>query len=168
MTELIPIYPMGAKKVKPHKLEKLWNDPNQVAEIKYDGYRYFGHIGDTGNRFTSRNTSVHTGLPTEKTDRIPHLANYKLPTLYGSILDGEIISSTNNWHDTNSVMGSLPERAQEVQAEIGQIRYHVWDIVRLNGQMMDGYPQYARRKVLEEQFIKAGLIQTCPDCEGKG
>lgn len=141
------LLPMGAKEVKDEKkMEKLWDDPNYVAEEKYDGSRYLS----VGGRFFSRRISDVTGFPVEKTAQVPHLASVleKYPNL---ILDGEVYYDGMTSNEVTSIMGSLPERAIALQEERGKLKYVVFDILRdVDGKWLLDLPWKERRKKLEE------------------
>ena len=138
------IYPMLASG---GKSSDKWDDPNWWAEEKIDGSRYLMHIGETGNRFTSRQKSRGTGLPVEKTENIPHLSETAYPELAGTILDGEI--QHKDFSRTVSIMGSKPERAIQLQQEIGLIDYYVFDILEYKGENVREKTYKERRAILE-------------------
>ena len=125
-----------------------WENPNYWAEEKVDGARYLMFIGETGNRFTSRQKSRKTGLPVEKTENVPHLANASLPCLAGTILDGEM--QHDDFSQTVSVMGSKPDRAISLQEKIGFIHYYAFDILEYKGESVRNRPYRERRKLLEQ------------------
>jgi len=125
-----------------------WENPNYWAEEKVDGARYLMFIGETGNRFTSRQKSRKTGLPVEKTENVPHLANASLPCLAGTILDGEM--QHYDFSQTVSVMGSKPDRAISLQEKIGFIHYYAFDILEYKGESVRNRPYRERRKLLEQ------------------
>ena len=138
------IYPMLASG---GKSSDKWDDPNWWAEEKIDGSRYLMFIGETGNRFTSRQKSRGTGLPVEKTENIPHLSETAYPELAGTILDGEI--QHKDFSRTVSIMGSKPERAIQLQQEIGLIDYYVFDILEYKGENVREKTYKERRAILE-------------------
>lgn len=109
--------------------------------------RYLMHIGETVNRFTSRQKSRGTGLPVEKTENIPHLSETAYPELAGTILDGEI--QHKDFSRTVSIMGSKPERAIQLQQEIGLIDYYVFDILEYKGESVREKTYKERRAILE-------------------
>lgn len=145
MTEIKVMYPMLASGGT--NADK-WDSPEWWAEEKIDGSRYLCFMGDTGNRFTSRQKSRQTGKPVEKTDNVPHLSTRIYEELEGTVLDGEI--QHRDFSKTVSVMGSLPERAFELQQQIGWIDYHVFDILFYNGEDVRNLPYKERRKLVEE------------------
>jgi ATP-dependent DNA ligase len=112
------LLPMGAKEVKDEKkMEALWDDPNYVAEEKYDGSRYLS----VGGRFFSRRISDVTGLPVEKTAQVPHLAAVlqEYPLL---ILDGEVYYEGMTSNEVTSIMGATPDKACRRQG-LGELKY---------------------------------------------
>lgn len=154
------LLPMGAKEVKnEEKMEALWDDPNYVAEEKYDGSRYLS----VGGRFFSRRISVKDGFPVEKTENVPHLAIVlqKYPNL---ILDGEVYYEGMTSNEVTSIMGALPNKAQARQRERGWLKYVIFDILRdFDGNWLLDKPWSERREILEDTF---DLIQK--DCQDIG
>lgn len=157
MSNLPVIYPMGAKENE-KKLEKLWDDPDWVAEFKYDGSRYTMNITPEGSRFLSRKRSKKTGLPVEKTDNLPHLneiSDNRLTILDGEVIDGEDSTSSR----VTSIMGSLPKRARELQEERGWLTYVVFDILYYEGESVMDRPWHERRALLEKYYGKKFLAE---------
>lgn len=125
--------------------EDLWTDENYMAEEKLDGERFKMHIFKDGNRFDSRTISKKTNRFTEKTDNVPHLRDYKSPTLHGTILDGEIKFGGDSM-STSTIMGCLPEEAVKRQKEVNTwVEYYVFDIIKFKGRDVTGLPMTERR-----------------------
>ena len=145
------IFPMGAVTPKDEVLATLWEDPNYIAERKYDGSRYLIRKENGKVSIVSRQPSVETGLPVEKTDRVPHLAkwfNDHMPD--GTVLDGEIITHENcESNEVTSIMGSNPDLAIQKQKERGYVKYVVFDILFYKNKDLTGYKYIERRKALE-------------------
>lgn len=130
MNTLEVLYPMLASAGKITD-EMLADNSDWIAQEKVDGSRYTMFIGNDCNRFSSRQKSKITGIPVEKTENVPHLAKLVMPELADTILDGEI--QHDDFSQTVSIMGSLPELAIEKQEKMGYIKYKVFDIVRHKG-----------------------------------
>lgn len=154
MEKLPVFYPMGAVGFDEKKHSKLWLDNSWVAERKYDGSRYLIRKLDGKVSIVSRQPSVSTGLPVDKTDRVPHLAEFfaeRLPD--NSIIDGEIITHENcESHEVTSIMGSDAEVAIAKQEERGFVQYVAFDILFWRGKDLTSYPYKERRKGLESAF----------------
>lgn len=100
------LLPMGGNTVKDEaKMDALWDDPNYVAEEKYDGSRYLS----VGGRLFSRKVSVKTGFPVEKTKNAPHLAFLKRYPLL--ILDGEVYRDGVTSSEVTKIMGASAKKA---------------------------------------------------------
>lgn len=142
------LLPMNASSTKNEdKLEALWDNDDYVAEEKYDGSRYLC----IGGRFFSRRISDIDGLPVEKTANVPHLAERF--NLSKAIYDGEIYYPGQNSNDVTAVMGSLPERAKELQEQNGYLHYVIFDILRTgDGEWLLDKPWHVRRKMLMEHW----------------
>lgn len=142
------VLPMGGTSVKDgSKLEAFLSDPNYIAEEKWDGSRYSSIFG----RFFSRRISDVDGIPVEKTDRIPHLAEH-LSIFPGIILDGELYIPGKTSNEVTSILGAKADKAIERQEEQGNLLYMVYDILMLEGEWLIDKPWHERRAVLERVF----------------
>lgn len=155
MTKLPIFYPMGAVTENNEvKMQNLWTNPMWVAERKYDGSRYLIRKENGKVSIVSRQPSKETGLPVDKTDRVPHLAELfaeRLPD--GTVIDGEIITHENcESHEVTSIMGSNADVAIEKQEERGYVQYVMFDILFWRGKDLTGFKYYERRKALETIF----------------
>lgn len=139
------IYPQKAKGVEPESIP--WDNPNYIWEEKYDGDRRLLWITKDKNYNTSRNKSVQTGLPTDKTNNTPHIRDLKLPELEGTILDGEFIHP-KGFEYVRKIMGALPEKAIKTQEEHGCILYYVYDIIAYKGLFLNNKTLLERKKYL--------------------
>lgn len=153
------IKPQSANAVPKNKLEQLYNDPNYIAERKYDGSRYILQVAPEGVFFTSRKESVNGGM-VDKTKNVPQIINDSENLPRNTILDGEIDvpGDKRNFKFVQSVMGSLPERARELQKENVPLVYKVFDILELNGEDLRIKPLIERRKLLG-QLISEGKFE---------
>jgi len=148
-----PIIPMGAIPMK-EGIEEFVNDPNYIAEVKYDGFRMLCWIDETEVKFTTRSIAIETARagnpwPTERRDCIPHLRDMQTGDLYGTILDGEIWKEGCTSHDMTSMVGGLPETSIANQEREGYVIYKMYDILQYKGDDVTGWPYHARRKLLE-------------------
>lgn len=153
--EKLPVlYPMGAVGYDEKKHELAWLDPNWVGERKYDGFRYL--IKKEGGKVfvLSRNPSVDTGLPVDKTANVPHLAELfaeRLPD--GSIIDGEIITHENcESHEVTRIMGCDPDKAIARQEEEGWVKFVAFDIIFWRGKDLTNFRYIERRSALEKVY----------------
>ena len=123
------------------------NDPNWIAEEKFDGARYLAHFEPDRLHFTSRRTSDVTGLQVEKGLNLPHL-NVTVPALVGTVLDGEVTVGRTSSNVT-SIMGALPEKAITRQASAEWCRYRVWDVLYYKGTDVQALPLHERKAILK-------------------
>lgn len=167
MTDLLnfrPMIPMGAILLK-EGMDEIIDNPDYIGEIKYDGYRMLGWLGE-GVRYTTRSVgidSIRAGnpTPTERTLNVHHLSNLK-HDLFGTILDGEFWKEGCRSHDITSMIGGLPETSIVNQEREGFVSYIIYDIVQYKGTMVDHLPFKSRRKLLEEE-IMPHLLEHNPD-----
>lgn len=154
------VLPMGGVAVKDsEKLEALLNDPNYVAEVKWDGSRYLSIIG----RFFSRRISDVDGIPVEKSDRVPHLSDH-LSLFPGLILDGELYIPGKTSNEVTSILGAKADKAIQRQEEQGKLIYMVYDILMYQGEWLIDKPWHERRAILENVFpIVRNEYMKCPE-----
>ena len=140
--QIDPISCLGSKRWT----EEALQSSDWIAEEKLDGIRFLMHITEDGIRFTSRGISVKTGLFVERTGNFPHLENLKLSDLAYTVIDGEM--KHKNWNESQSITGSDPENAIQLQNKIGYIDYYVFDIIRYKGENIENKPFLERRDIL--------------------
>jgi len=143
------LYPMKAKGVEPEKIP--FTNPNYIWEEKYDGDRRFLWITENKNYNTSRSKSKKTNLPVDKTDNVPHLRDLDLSKFNGTILDGEFIHP-KGFEYVRKIMGSLPERAIQLQEEYGYIEYILYDLPVYLGEDISNKPLHLRKEILKNIY----------------
>jgi ATP-dependent DNA ligase len=157
--------------------ESLWDDPDWIAEEKYDGDRRIAQFCGKVVRFTGRRKSVKDGLFVEKTENVPHLSAARglevarmakagavpvhlVPAaLDGTVLDGEMIYAGDGDGGGRSkfvtaVMGSLPEEAVRKQIEKGWLKYVVFDCLFYKGRDIRGF-KFSERQEYVERVVEA-------------
>jgi len=146
------IHPMGALGCDQQKIEELYNDNNYVAEKKFDGSRYVLSFINKKATLTSRCESVKGGM-VDKTKNVPQIIKEVLQ-LDDVILDGEIdLKEERNFSKVQGIMGSLPERALEIQKDKNKTLYYkCFDILSYRGYNLKERPLKERRKILELIF----------------
>lgn len=118
--------------------DKFALEKYSVIEPKLDGARCIMLITETGIRCFSRRNN-RFGDQSEFTENVPHLANLRLPTLEGTILDGELICQPNRatasgnipagtLGATMAVVGSKSEQAIKTQEQSGWAHIYVFDM----------------------------------------
>lgn len=133
-----------------------------AVEEKYDGYSYLNVEG----RFFSKslsNAAGSKGMPVEKTDRIPHLANI-LKTVYeicGADFHGELYKLGGISDDVTKIMGCTADKAQarsrqilESEGHDGLLHYMLIDIRAIHGMSLVNEPHRLRRAILRWVYTK--------------
>jgi len=148
--------------LKPEEKLNLFEDDNWIAEKKYNGCRgILIYHPDTGFELFSRNKSEVDFLPISYTDKIlffsPSGKEYTHNSFIGKfqtpfVLDCELIAQgnidttlfkkygniTETEQNATSVILSLDkEISKEVQRTQAQIKFHVFDILDLDGSIMN-------------------------------
>lgn len=114
------------------KMDKL---QNPVATKKWDGANYFMAIDSEGKpSFVSRRESVKGGYP-DRTSKVPHLADIRLPEFKNHVFNVELIHTGNSKDNQEShptvsgILNSLAPRAVEQQQLTGPIRAVMFDVI---------------------------------------
>ncbi len=164
------ISPQLAKDIKDlseQEREEVLKSDRYVCGEKMNGIRGILHIRPEGNRFTSRNRCSDTYLLNELTENLPHLHRLGVSSWEGSIFDGELYlkgdfiklhSLANTLEATSAMLHCSPEKAREFQNSNGnQIHYHIFDVIRRNGQDLTSLPFRQRLKHLNEfkRFVQS-------------
>jgi len=164
------LFPRLAKDIEDlseeEKEEALRSDQYACGEKK-NGIRGILHIRPEGNRFTSRNRCANSYLLNELTENMPHLKSLNLRDFEGSIFDGELYlpsefvkldTVANALEATTALLHCSPEKASEYQETTDQrIHYHIFDVLRTNGQDLTTLPLKERLQFLKEfqGFVKS-------------
>lgn len=145
-----PVKPMLAVNAN-----KIFNDPEWIYELKWDGYRVIAHVKNGRAELYSRN-----GLSLNSKFSLLVRELEKLP--YEVILDGEVVILDKN---------GLPQ-FQKLQnydgASPGDLRYYVFDMLYLNGHSMLDLPLLDRKSLIPEVLEDLENVFYCDHIEGMG
>lgn len=129
------IEPMLCSQGKPNDLEST----KYLAQEKFDGHRAIMYIDEDGfTHFYSRRTSKVTGEKEDNTARLN-----KLCTIFSkfkdSIFDGELVMQGNRTDSAmvQQVLGSTPERAEELWDEGIRLQYKIFDVLKFKGENIE-------------------------------
>lgn len=154
--EALIIEPMKINKIpkdKEHMFPSLCESEEYFAQLKKDGYWYMFEKTDNHAYFFSRNTSVETGLLTEKGACVPHIMDALKHLPAGTILIGEVYYPGKTSKDVTPIMGSLPEKAIERQnGEYGYLHYYIHDMIYYKGKDLTSYGASVRYNLLKRVF----------------
>lgn len=169
------IHPMLAKDISKRKtlsVEETRLSSQYVWEEKYDGERqiltyipngyaptggkeYVPHIYLGGEfvmfRASTRVVGKNTGRLSTNSASIAHLARMPVPTEGPTVLDVELLHEAG-FQTLRSIMGSLPERAIQLQDEKGSVYAVVFDLLWFNGRDLRDEPFSTRRRILESWY----------------
>lgn len=172
------IHPMLAKDISKRKtlsVEEVLESPEWALEEKYDGERqiltFVPDHGQTGpgaeyvysKWFTERaagvwfraNTRVvgkNSGRLATNSETIQHLADLPVPFEGVTVLDVELMHR-DGFQRLRSIMGSLPERALELQREHEPVFAIVFDVLWFGGEDLRARPFHERRSVLTDWYL---------------
>lgn len=147
------------KSIKPELatlVDKPFDNPEWIFEIKWDGYRALAFMNGPLRTLKSRNDKTFD----EKF--YPVLEAIKKWNI-NAIVDGEIVMVNEEGLPT---FGGLQNWRSEAD---GQLTYNVFDIMWFNGKNLTDMPLIERRKILEKNIPKSNaIIRLSEAVEGKG
>ena len=151
-TKLSPgsvIQPMLASTSK-----EIFNDPNYLYELKWDGYRVIAHITDGKVLLQSRNGINYNSKFSKLHDELASIA-------HDVILDGEVVLVDSNGV---SQFGEL----QNYPSNDGELRYYVFDMLFLNGHSMLDLKLIERKSLINDVISDLTISQYCDHIEDMG
>lgn len=135
--------------------KKIFNDPNWIYELKWDGYRLIAHVKNGEVTIHSRNgISYNTKFPNlvEDLENIPHEA----------ILDGEVVVvDRNGIPDFQKLQNYSPKTK-------GTLQFYVFDMLYLNGHSMLDLKLLERKSLIPEVLEETNIAVYCDHIEGMG
>ncbi|MDR6865465.1 bifunctional non-homologous end joining protein LigD [Microbacterium resistens] len=131
------------------------------AEIKWDGIRAIGTWRRDGTGAAKLTLRARSG--TDITDRYPELTADGAPhlTIDDAVVDGEIIALDHTGRPSFTRLQARMHltRAREIEREVVRVpvRYHLFDLLRLDGHDLTRLPLRDRRELLER------IVEGCDD-----
>ena len=143
--------PMTAKELDTmEKQDSVLNSSDNYIEEKFDGTRaivqFFSEDSKGYCRVFSRRISKKTNFYVENTDSVPQIREINVPSLEGTVLDGEMFINGRPFKDVSSTLNCLYDKAIDRQLELGFISLHAFDIIKYKGIDLRKMPLH-RRKV---------------------
>jgi len=147
-------------------IEKPFDDPNWLFEIKWDGYRAVSFIENDKVRLVSRNQNDLTG-------RYPELqALPKFLNAESAILDGEVVVLDEHGRPSFSLMqqrtGIRSHGRQAGPRSELPIVYYVFDILYLDGYDLRRVNLDDRKRLLRQVLRDGEIVRYSDDYAGQG
>lgn len=131
------VVPMTAKEiVEEEEQNALLNGETSekyIVEEKFDGTRATLHFRHHSIRVFSRRVSEKTGWFCENSDLVPHIRDLDVPSLRGTILDGEMLIPNQPFKAVSSTLNCTYDKAIQRQEELGKIVLNAFDIICYKG-----------------------------------
>ena len=131
-------------------LENLPRGDNWRYELKYDGYRIFAFIHNTGVKLLTRNQLDWTRkfqFDTKQLLKLPH----------NTLLDGEIVALD----ESNRINFSTLQKAVKGKKS-SKLQYIIFDIVFFNGRDLRKLSLQSRRSKLQSSFKESKAVAIAP------
>ncbi|CAN0595790.1 unnamed protein product, partial [Ectocarpus sp. 12 AP-2014] len=151
-TQLKPgsiIQPMLASSTK-----DIFNDPNYIFELKWDGYRVIAHITNGKVLLQSRNGINYNTKFSKLHDELATIE-------HDVILDGEVVLVDSNGVSQFGELQNYPDSK-------GELRFYVFDMLYLNGHSMLDLKLIERKSLINDVIGDLTITQYCDHIEGMG
>ncbi|CAL65286.1 DNA ligase D [Christiangramia forsetii] len=145
-----PVKPMLATSTK-----EIFNDPDWIYELKWDGYRLIAHVNDGKVNLHSRNGISYNS-------KFPELVKDLKTISHEAILDGEVVVVDED---------GLPsfEKLQNYDTKTeGALKFYVFDMLYLNGHSTLNLKLLERKSFIPEILEETQLAIFCDHIEGMG
>lgn len=138
-------------------IEKPFDDPEWLYEIKWDGYRAVSFIEDGKVRLVSRNQNDLTG-------EFPELRDLsKLIKAKNAILDGEVVALDEQGRASFSLMQQrtgIRKGGRRIGANRElQVVYYLFDLIYLDGYDLRRVDLEQRKRVLSQIIVASDLVR---------
>jgi bifunctional non-homologous end joining protein LigD len=147
-------------------IEKPFDDPNWLFEIKWDGYRAVSFLENDKVRLVSRNQNDLTGRYPEL-QALPKFLNAK-----SAILDGEVVVLDEHGRPSFSLMqqrtGIRSHGRQAAPRSELPIVYYVFDILYLDGYDLRRMNLDDRKRVLRQVLRDGEIVRYSDHYAGQG
>ena len=155
------IYPMLATAI-----EKPFDNPDWLFEIKWDGYRAVAFIDNGRVRFVSRNQNDLTGQYSELST-LPKFVQAKR-----AILDGEIVALDDEGRPSFSLMqqrtGFRPGKSRLPGRQGVPVIYYAFDLLYLDNLDLRRAPLEQRKELLRERLTNSDVVKFSDHYREKG
>ena len=155
------IHPMLATPI-----DKAFDNPDWLFEIKWDGYRAVAFIEDGRVRLMSRTQNDLTAQFLEL-GSLPQFIKAQR-----AILDGEIVALDEEGRPSFSLMqqrtGFRAGRRRMPRREGVPVIYYAFDLIYLDGLDLHRVPLEQRKQLLQERIVAGGVVQFSDHYAEKG
>lgn len=147
-------------------IEKPFDDPDWLFEIKWDGYRAVAVIQKGQTRLVSRNQNDLTNEFPELHDLATYLR------VQTAVLDGEVVALDEKGRPSFSLMQQRtglrgPHRRASRRTDL-PILYYVFDLLYLDGYDLRRVSLEERKQILETIVIPSGVMRYSDHYPGQG
>ena len=135
---------------------EVFNSPDWIFELKYDGYRAIAHIQDGEVSLQSRN-----GI--NFNEKFTPIIKELQPLEHTAVLDGEVVFVDQNGIPKFQELQHYPDIKTK-----GALQYMVFDVLYLNGHNTVALPLLDRKTLVKELLPDSMVVRYCDHIEGMG
>lgn len=145
-----PVKPMLATTAK-----KIFNKPDWIYELKWDGYRLIANIQNS-------KVSIHSRNGISYNSKFPNLVKDLELIPHDVILDGEVVVLDKNG------LPIFQELQNYSSSTNGSLKFFVFDMLYLNDHSMLNLPLIERKSLIPEVLEDTVITEYCDHIEGMG
>jgi len=136
--------------------QNVFNSPDWIYELKYDGYRSIAHIDNGKVSLQSRNGISLSEKFTPITKALEAIE-------HDAVVDGEVVFVNKNGIPQFQEVQQYPDITSK-----GALQYMVFDLLYLNGHATVDLPLADRKSLLKELLAESDIVKYCDHIEGMG
>ncbi|KEO75530.1 DNA ligase D [Anditalea andensis] len=137
------------------KTDHIFNKPDWIYELKWDGYRALASVQKGKVHLYSRN-----GISFK--DKFSEIYESLKDIPHDTVLDGEIVSLNEGGVSVFQALQNYPNDKE------GELRYYVFDILHLNGHDTTSLTLLERKSLIPDVIEGIGSVYYCDHIEGMG
>jgi bifunctional non-homologous end joining protein LigD len=148
-------FPTGLKPMLATLVDKPFDRPGWLFEIKWDGYRVLAHIKDGRVRLYSRNNKLLNELFAPIADSLQAFP-------FDVLLDGEVIVVDESGKANFQLLQNY------LRSHQGTLVYYVFDLLHLKGHDLRKLPLERRKSILQQVLPALPNVKLSEHVEGEG
>jgi bifunctional non-homologous end joining protein LigD len=138
--------PRAVKPMLATLVEKPFDHPDWIFEVKWDGYRAVGVVGDGKVSLYSRNHMLLN-------EKFPSIADSLKQFRFEAVFDGEIVVVDDQGYPDFQLLQDYNKSGK------GHLLYYVFDLLHLEGHDLTGLPLLRRKELLKKVLPSTSKIR---------
>jgi bifunctional non-homologous end joining protein LigD len=147
--------PENVKPMLATLVDKPFDRPGWIFELKWDGYRILSQVKNKAVRLYTRNNNTYNEM-------FPQLVRELKKCPYNAVFDGELVILDEEGISRFQLLQNY------MRTKEGTLAYYIFDILYLNGYDLHRLPLKKRLEILKKVIVPSDLIRLSDSIEEKG